>query len=118
MLKISKELVDRLAGRLLYGENIEKDIIPLFSVENKDLVDYHSILAKRILSYHFGEDGENRDPEDVYTFIRKEIFITTVTNFVSNLTIVLLNQTTEIEFVDIIYSKEDKDNYYFKIVME
>ncbi len=118
MLKIPKSVADRLSGQLLYGENIEKELLPVFSLENRNLIDYHAMMAKRVLSYHFGEESKNKDTEDVYVFIRKEIFTTVVSMFLSNVSILLLNQTEEIEFKDIIFDSVDKENYYFKLIME
>lgn len=113
-LKIGKNVIEYLSGKLLHDINIECVIIEKYSFVNSE-IDYYDMIANEILKHHFGEEHD-RNSWDVYNFVKETHFISIITKFIETIGIMLLNQTKEVDFSNIVYSREDEENYYFKII--
>lgn len=113
IIKLEKELFERLGYLLMPTDNIEKSLIYNYK-HNRAGTDPITELGLLYLRKEYDENVENIDKITVFFSWKK--FVSTTVRYIETIDILLLNKTEDVDFKDIVYHKECDKYFYFKII--
>lgn len=122
ILELPVAILHRLGFMLLpepyneQGDPIEVVLLENYKYNRYGEVDHLDMMVDVVLLHVYGEEYNSKDKHrKLESLYRNNTFITAVYAFLERLDIFILNRLEDLNFLEIVYQKKDKDTIYLEV---